>query len=237
MNEFNDLAEQLRKNQRPITEAEESAYFFKNDICPKLKAGGLPDRFWNEIASWNRSQKFVFDKCIELLVNRGAIVALVGDRGTGKTTIVAQIMIARVKSWLAYYGSQPEDRKEIPRGNGRYFKLSEIVRDFKPLYSDFGSINTEELIRRQNLICETALLTIDETHECGDQRMGDKIMTDMIDRRYATLRDTILVSNQTPQEFQATTSDSILSRLSEHGAIIACSWPSYRNKLTINTDK
>lgn len=221
----------MTANRRDATDAEIDAYFFKNDVVPKLRAGGLDARFCHEITEWKcPQQERVFNLCQEKLINNGAIIALVGPRGTGKTTIAAQIMIRRIRAFYAYYGVAPEHRKEVPRGNGRYFKLADLIRDLKPLYADFGSINTDELVRRQDIICKTALVMIDEVHECGDRAMGDRVSTDLIDRRYSALTDTIIISNQSTDEFKKTTNDSILSRLSEHGAIIKCEWDSHRAK-------
>ena len=50
----------------------------------------------------------------------------------------------------------------------------------------------------------------------------------MIYKRYGAMKDTILISNQTPDVFQKAIGSSILSRLQETGAIIQCDWPSFR---------
>lgn len=76
--------------------------------------------------------------------------------------------------------------------------------------------------------CRLKLAVIDELHECDDQKMKDRVLTDILDRRYSANTDTVLISNQTAEDFQATTSDSVLSRLAQHGAIVPCEWESFR---------
>ncbi len=82
----------------------------------------------------------------------------------------------------------------------------------------------------ENLCQNQEFLIIDEVHDCGDMKFTNKVLTDLIDRRYSACRDTVLIANQTGADFAASIGDSILSRLNEHGAILECKWPSYRTQ-------
>ncbi len=119
---------------------------------------------------------------------------------------------------------------------------------FKALYADFGAINIDQLEDHRDFICGAIrtstgglvsggvdLLIIDELNEASeDSKFKDRILTDIVDRRYSRGLDTVLITNQKDSEFKATTNASILDRLNEHGDIIACEWESFRE--THHTD-
>ena len=95
-----------------------------------------------------------------------------------------------------------------------------------------GTIDGEKLEQYRTFLTKILeLLIIDEIHEVSeDSKHKDRILTDLLDTRYAAKRDTILISNQSAEEFARTTNPSILSRLNEHGGIISCDWQSFRDK-------
>lgn len=203
----------------PVSDAQVSAWQWKNEITPRLAETSIDARFWRDVTDWgSKPQENAYLKARRHCAGNGAIVALVGSRGSGKTTIAAQMIVDRVKLW-----AEPPHDSPPP-----YRKCSEIVAKYKSIYADYGSTDTERLIEQMKRLCAEKFLVIDELHECDDQKMKTRVLTDILDRRYAKMRDTLIISNQTPQEFQATTSDSILSRMSEHGAIIPCNWKSWR---------
>ncbi len=201
------------------------AYIMRETIFPTIARWGFHPRFHVEQAMVPQQQE-CFERADNLLKGCGAIVALVGVRGLGKTTIAAQIAIRQ--AWSNYQRSLNEPAP-LPYAHVVYYKTAWLVSRYKSLYADYGSVETNTLMEAMEYLCQhQELLVIDELHECDDQKMKARVLTDLVDRRYAGLRDTILISNQTPEEFASTTSDSILSRLGEHGAIIECKWESFR---------
>jgi len=204
----------------PKTDAEMREWEWRRTILKHLAASKIPPRFHYEITEWREpKQETVFRECQQALRRTGAIVALLGGRGLGKTTVAAQLIIER--AWNA--GLQPWERRPP------YRKMTDLIAKYKPIYADFGGINTEALVAARDWYCRFhPLVVIDELHECDDLRMKDRVLTDILDRRYANRVDTLLISNQTFDEFKQTTNDSVLSRLKEHGRIITCSWPSFR---------
>jgi len=217
-----DAIARLKDAFPPKSEQEMRVWRWNNEILPSIQATRLPHRFHREIQQWTEpKQRKVFEMCRDLFTRKGAIVALVGERGLGKTTIASQLILER--AWNE--SLQPWERRPP------YRKLTDIIALFKPLYADFGSIQTEELMERRDGFCKLhPLVVIDELHECDDQRLKDRVLTDILDRRYASNNDTLLITNQTPAEFKQTTNDSVLSRLSEHGSVIHCQWRSFREK-------
>lgn len=206
------------KNFPARTQAEIDEWNFKYVVCSRLEAAGFDERFFKKIELVPK-QLSAYRAMKKHLTTCGAIVALVGIRGTGKTSLC---------STLAQERAAVED--EVPHVHTvLYRKMARLVMRFKPLYADYGSIDTESSMQVLDGLCGNHnLLVIDEVHETDDNKMKNRILVDIIDRRYAKLKDTILISNQTPAEFRKATSDSILSRLSEHGTIINCNWTSFR---------
>lgn len=204
------------------TPDEIAAWTWREETLPRLRAAGLDARYWRDIQVWtNAAQGRVFARLLAQCRGVGAIVALTGPRGTGKTTLAAQMIVERAKDEKL----PPWDRQPP------YRKLVDLIARYKPLYADFGGINTDSLMTSRDHFCSSpALVVIDEIHECDDQKMKSRVLTDLLDRRYSAKRDTILISNQTPEDFKASTSDSILSRLAEFGCIIPCEWKSWRAK-------
>lgn len=217
----------------PVTPPEQfRAYVFKTEICERLKAYGFEPRFWvdgllekTEPKTREAKQAFVLAKTLSYLRNQGAIVALSGDRGVGKTTIVAQLAIKRLwEDWHSARNGGPVTHRITS-----YKKLTGIVGRLKALYADFGTIGIDALESYRDHLATLDLLIIDELNECADDsKHKDRILTDIIDRRYAANRDTILLTNQKAAEFEQTINPSVLSRLNEHGAIIPCDWQSFR---------
>jgi DNA replication protein DnaC len=202
------------------TPEEDARWNWNNTVREHFEATGMSARFFYKVKEWDSKQKKVFDQTKELLQRTGAIVALIGPRGLGKTTIASQLIIERAQDETL----EPWVRRPP------YRKAQEIVARFKSLYADYGNIDTERLIERFKNYAAFPLLIIDEFHECDDQRMKDRVMTDLLDRRYAARNDTVLISNQTAEQFVQTTNESTLSRLEEHGRIIKCNWQSFRRK-------
>ena len=229
------LAAILRLAERvpAISAAQEAAWHWSHHIAPRLRAAGIEEAHCKRVTAWDcREQEAVFNMTRRKCVGRGAIIALTGARGTGKTTIAAQIIRERVEAEWEWY-SLPESQRfgSLPLETGRYEKLGKLGSMFKPLYADFGSINSDALSARLNNWCSVPLLVLDELHESEDLKTPMRLLVDLVDRRYANNVDTILISNRSAQEFRAEVNPSVVSRITERGAIIPCDWRSWRARL------
>lgn len=224
---LSDLPEhvgQMLSRITPTPPAELEAYAWRTEVRDHLRASQLPERFWYEVEKWQPKQKRVFEICKERLTRVGAIIVLVGPRGTGKTTIASQLIIDRARN----ESLQPWERRPP------YRKAITLISKLKAIYSDFGSVQSEDLRRYMIDFCKLRpLVILDETGEVEDMKVKDRLLTDIIDRRYSHQNDTILISNQTFEDFMAKTNPSTLSRLQEHGEIIVCDWPSFRERPTV----
>jgi len=220
-----DVLTALAARSKPLSPAEYRAFALKDQVFPMLQRWGFEPRFQCEHAKLHPKQAATLNSVRGMMKRKGAIVALVGERGLGKTTIAS--LFAIDKAWSNYHEAMKESPLRFE--SVIYRKCAKLIARYKPLFSDFGSIETESLLESfEYLAKEQEYVVIDELHDCDDLKMKTRVLTDLIDRRYACRRDTILIANQTPADFEATIGDSILSRLNEHGGIIECKWPSYR---------
>lgn len=224
----------LLKGKVPTNAIAYRAFEFSEHIRPRLVSAGFDARFCVDAITPTDARSREQHKAKKLvekrLRNEGAIIALCGERGLGKTTIAAQIACRIAwEDWQSVFEHADGKRDGVFLRTMTYKKLTGIVSKLKALYGDFGTIEAERLEALAQHYATVNLLVIDELQECGDDsRHKDRILTDIIDRRYAGLRDTILITNQTAHEFQSTTNASILSRLNEHGEVIVCKWESFR---------
>jgi DNA replication protein DnaC len=223
MNDF----EKLMAETKPVSESEYRAYVLKSEILPMIGNWGFEVEFQHELAKLNPEQQAVLEKLERRMFSgNGAIVALVGERGLGKTSITAQFALKI--AWKNYEASR--DGKPY-RKHVIYRKCARVVDRYKPLFADFGCIDPESLRQSMDMFChQQEFVVIDEVHECDDMKYKRAVLTDVVDRRYAAKLPTVLIANQTPQDFAASIGDSILSRLNQYGAILPCKWPSYRKQ-------
>lgn len=142
----------------------------------------------------------------------GYLIALVGERGTGKTQLA---LIAAYESILQL---------------GRpvmYTRALEVFSELRRAYNEDGlseAAQIERFVRPQ-------LLIVDEAHERGGSPFEDRLLGHLIDRRYgAGVSDTLLISNERPEDFAASMGSSIVDRIRECGDIVECEWPSFRDK-------
>lgn len=222
------------------------AHVFKTEIARAMVSCGFDrrhcvDGLLANVFKGTRESKqlYVKTRAQQLLQNKGAIIVLPGPRGTGKTTIAAQIAIDRL--WEDWHSAR--NGGEVTCRTTSYRKINEIVAKLKGFYADFGSISMDRMETIRDFLtgvmrsstgglirggCD--LLVIDELNEADENsKYKDRILADIIDRRYSRCLDTILITNQPAAEFSSTANESIISRLNEHGAVIPCEWQSFRD--------
>lgn len=209
---------------KPATAEEVRASDWKNFVLPRLTASRIELRYRYEIRDWQcPPQRATFEECRRRFIGQGAIVALVGSRGVGKTAIAAQLIIGRAFEDVA----RMQEPNFLPRPTP-YRKLSDLISRFKPLYADFGTTATEELTEARDALLSSSLMIIDECHDSSELKMRDRVLTDFLDRSYSRMHDVLLISNEKEQEFEASAGASVISRIREHGCIIPCFWKSWR---------
>ncbi|HYE20116.1 MAG TPA: ATP-binding protein [Tepidisphaeraceae bacterium] len=140
------------------------------------------------------------------------IVALIGHRGTGKT-------------WMSCAAVQDFCR----RGQRAfYMNAFDYFIELKSTFDD-GSRMTQAKVEEKYL--RPKLLVLDEVHERGDTPWEDRTLTRIVNKRYEAELATVLVSNQTPEQFADRVGASIADRIHDGGGVIVCDWASLRGRV------
>lgn len=139
-------------------------------------------------------------------IQQNGIVVLYGKRGGGKTRMAAELAMKRGMSCY--------------RTAMRFFL--EVRATFRK-----GSERTELDVVDE--LAKSELLILDEIQERGETPFEDRLLTHVIDARYAAMRPTILIANLTKADLAEALGKSIVDRARENGKSIEFTWPSYRS--------
>lgn len=143
----------------------------------------------------------------------GYLVALLGNRGVGKTELVTSVVRRCCSELLTC----------------RYVKAADLFRDVRRAYAQVG--RGERALTEADVVeswVQPDLLVIDECHQRGETDAEQNLLINLIDRRYDAMTCTVLVGNQSKEEFGAALGDSVVSRIHQMGEPIVCDWPSFR---------
>ncbi len=203
-------AERLEASRREIIR--------RGRINDLRRDSGIPARYaqarlddLSDIPESVRQQYSEASDRLKLITDHPAIIALLGKRGTGKTHMacaVAHEFTAQCRS-------------------AKYLDALDYLSKLKATYGKGGGNESE--IERSYL--RPKLLVLDEMHERGETDWEDRMLTRLVNKRYASEVATILISNQTADEFAIRIGSSILDRIRDDGGLILCDWDSLRGRI------
>lgn len=177
-----------------------------------LGLSGIPARYQSaSVALGDSVLPLYADKFAKLIhfCNRPSIVGLIGRRGAGKTWMSC----AMVRDFCQH---------------GKAAIYCKVGTFFARVKASYGSEAQEKQPTIEAGFVRPALLVLDEMHERGGTDWEDRLLTRLIDLRYDAMKTTLLVSNQSPDEFVARVGESIADRIRDGGGIIVCAWSSLR---------
>lgn len=150
-----------------------------------------------------------FDGIVKMVAS-GFLVALVGTRGNGKTQMAVELI-----------------REFAKRGMGsRYMTVMQLLMEIKATYRPNSFASEGSVI---NALSAVSFLVIDEFAKRGETEWENRVMFELIDRRYRNMKDTLLIANQTQEEFTTAIGPSLASRMTETGGMVKCDWESFRS--------
>lgn len=147
-------------------------------------------------------------KFLKVMEKNDAIVALVGNRGTGKTQ-------------MAHFALKKSSQSNQPC---LYVKAMDVFMHVKDGW-DSGRTDKDSMRR----FLAPSLLVVDELQVRKGSEWENGILSYIIDRRYDSLKATVMIANLVPKEFLESVGPSISDRLYETGGIIECNWKSFRS--------
>jgi DNA replication protein DnaC len=154
---------------------------------------------WSEVLAENIARR-----------GTGYLRALIGGRGSGKTQIGVELMIhatANMKS-------------------ARYTTAMDFFLRLRRSYNQKDCETEWDIVSAMK---RCSLLVIDEIGKRGQSDWENNILFEIINSRYNSgVKDTLVIDNATPEEFQRQFGDSLVSRMKEQGGITVCAWPSFR---------
>lgn len=146
----------------------------------------------------------------------GYTMILCGGPGRGKTHLACRIVCERA-------GVKGADGKWA---RCLFGSLATHLESIKATYDD--GAKTTERDAMASLVFP-ALLVVDEVHDSLSTEYAGRMLREIVNRRYESLRDTILITNWTPEDVGNRIPPQILSRASESGGVIDCStWKDWR---------
>lgn len=146
------------------------------------------------------------------LMGNPCILALLGKRGPGKTWMGCGLV-----------------REFCQAGRpARYLDVMDYFVEVKQTYSDRARRDESQV---ETDYVRPHLLVIDELHERGDTPWEDRMLTRLINKRYAANVATVLISNDDIRTFMSRVGDSIKDRILDGGGFIPCDWQSLRGRI------
>jgi len=182
----------------------------------KLAECGFPKRhilFLAQIPStpqsdtWLAKGRVICDRYTQWL---GSTCAIIGLRGTGKTQLA---------TYCAYQLLQNIDRTI------RYCTAMDFLVDIKSTFGHRDGPTESSVIAEY---AKPSFLVIDEFDKRSETDWENNLLFYLLDRRYRSMKDTLLISNHGPRNFATSIGDSLVSRMNETGSIYTCDWESFR---------
>lgn len=143
-------------------------------------------------------------------IGTGCLLAFVGKRGPGKTQMGVELMRYQTGERLK---------------SAKFCDAIDIFVSLRATYGDHSTRNEGQAIAEW---VRPDLLVIDEIHERGETQWEDRILVNILNKRYDALKDTIIIANLTAMEIERSLGPSIWARLCQTGGVVLFDWESFR---------
>jgi len=211
LDRLNKSAEKIDPERRKQEESKRETArdnFDHQRISEILESSGAPKRqlvatTLDRAGEWEQTRCKLSNK-----LGSGFTISLIGTRGCGKTQLGVELM-----RQVAQDFKRP-----------KFCSAMEFFMRIKAGYRQDGE--PEEKIIGQ--FTRPELLVIDEIGQRSENEWENRLLYELLNRRYNAVVDTLLISNQDIAQLQLSLGPSLVSRMRETGGVIECNWPSYR---------
>lgn len=200
------------KTQPIVSERESYSALSGQEREKRWNSSGVPKRHRSYKAPTEGPWMETLSSLSMQLGKQGILSALIGPRGTGKTQMAAEAIRYQI-----YCNAT----------TARYITAMEFFMAIKEGYRSEAQSQEQILLSFR----QPALLVIDEITVRSDTAWENMLLTHLIDKRYGSQLDTILIGNcKDSAEVASCVGPSIASRIQECGSVIECNWKSFRVK-------
>ena len=139
-------------------------------------------------------------------------LVFVGLPGTGKSHLAASIALHLIdgRRWV------------------QYISCMSLIRSVRDTWRSDSDVSEAKVLRRFGQ--EIDLLIIDEVGVQYGTDSEQNILFEILDRRYADMRPTVILTNQKKDGLKKYVGDRIYDRLTETSRMVVFDWPSYRRQ-------
>lgn len=172
-----------------------------------VERSGVPARYRQAVARTGEEAEAMASLRELVKAGSGAIVLLCGAPGTGKTHMACELALERARAGTSV----------------SYTRAWDLMGKLKATFDGKGS-ETDVL----NRFVSAGVLVVDEWWRRGTSDWARDTLWNLLDRRYAELRPTVIVSNGTEADLAATFDAASWDRINEDGGVLECGWQSHR---------
>lgn len=191
-------------------------------IEARAQAAGIPqafrDRTFDNFAAETPEQRYALEVARGFADDfwskhdkAGTFMVFAGEPGTGKSHLALACAPAVMR-----------------RGTAMYVRASDIIRRVRATWRRDSDQTEEDVLHLYGE--ELDLLIIDEVGVQRGTEDEQMIMFDVLDRRYAQLRPTIMLTNLAGAAFKEFIGPRIMDRLKERAVFVPFKWPSHRGR-------
>lgn len=152
------------------------------------------------------------EKTLDLrtLIEKPGIVVLLGNKGTGKTHMACALV-----NFLC-------DQE-------RYAFYAEATDYFLALDDAIYARTSVLAVEKRYVMPE--MLVLDAMEERADTPAKDRMLVRLINKRYAAEKSTVLITNETEEQFTQRIGESVTDRILDGGCKVTCDWASLRGTI------
>ncbi len=204
-----DAPDEIPATPEELAEQQEARRLAERSRIQRIALGGRsgwPVKYLDAVKTPPHGERWAaaYESAKDRVLKNG-IVVLYGKRGCGKTRMAAELAVMV--------------------GSSRYRTAMRFFLEVRATFRKGSELSEMDIL---DDLARTDLLILDEIQERGETAFEDRLLTHVIDARYASNKPTILIANLAKSDLAESLGKSIVDRARENGKSIEFDWTSYR---------